>query len=147
MQLDSSRNHIMHYNLWLSMVSVSVMAATLLPCFFGESGEGRRGREGGACRALLGALLLLRVLRPSFSTHPKNTRTKKPAHAQTKPPTKTEGMNLDSGMSTAEPGNFYAVAASSVGVAALSFPIARAAFLRHWRRVSAREMSEQKLLR
>ena len=39
MQLDSSRNHIMHYNLWLSMVSVSVMAATLLPCFFGEEGE------------------------------------------------------------------------------------------------------------
>jgi hypothetical protein len=36
MQLDSSRNHIMHYNLWLSMVSVSVMAATLLPCFFGN---------------------------------------------------------------------------------------------------------------
>ena len=37
--------------------------------------------------------------------------------------------------------------AIGVGVAALSFPIARAAFLRHWRRVSAREMSEQKLLR
>ena len=56
-------------------------------------------------------------------------------------------MNLNSGLSEADAANFYAVAATSVGVAALSFPIARAAFLRHWRRVSAREMSEQKLLR
>ena len=35
MQLDSSRNHIIMVNLWLSMISISVMATTILPAFFG----------------------------------------------------------------------------------------------------------------
>ncbi|KIZ05832.1 hypothetical protein MNEG_2127 [Monoraphidium neglectum] len=35
MQLDSSRNHIILVNLWLSMINISVMATTILPAFFG----------------------------------------------------------------------------------------------------------------
>lgn len=35
MQLDSSRNHIIMVNLWLSMINISVMATTILPAFFG----------------------------------------------------------------------------------------------------------------
>lgn len=35
MQLDSSRNHIILVNLWLSMISISVMAMTILPAWFG----------------------------------------------------------------------------------------------------------------
>jgi hypothetical protein len=35
MQLDSSRNHIIMVNLWLSMLNISVMATTILPAFFG----------------------------------------------------------------------------------------------------------------
>ena len=35
MQLDSSRNHIILVNLWISMINISVMATTILPCFFG----------------------------------------------------------------------------------------------------------------
>eukprot|EP00775_Hariotina_reticulata_P003052 gene3052-3333_t len=35
MQLDSSRNHIIMVNLWLSMLNISVMAATIVPAFFG----------------------------------------------------------------------------------------------------------------
>ena len=35
MQLDSSRNHIIMVNLWLSIVNISVMATTILPAFFG----------------------------------------------------------------------------------------------------------------
>jgi hypothetical protein len=36
MQLDSSRNHIIMVNLWLSMLNISVMAATIFPAYFGE---------------------------------------------------------------------------------------------------------------
>ena len=35
MQLDSTRNHIMIVNLWVSMISISVMSTTIVPCFFG----------------------------------------------------------------------------------------------------------------
>jgi hypothetical protein len=35
MQLDSSRNHIIMVNLWLSMLNISVMATTIVPAFFG----------------------------------------------------------------------------------------------------------------
>jgi hypothetical protein len=35
MQLDSSRNHIIMVNLWLSIVNISVMGTTILPAFFG----------------------------------------------------------------------------------------------------------------
>jgi hypothetical protein len=35
MQLDSSRNHIILVNLWLSMINISVMGTTILPAFFG----------------------------------------------------------------------------------------------------------------
>lgn len=35
MQLDSSRNHIILVNLWLSMINISVMATTILPAWFG----------------------------------------------------------------------------------------------------------------
>jgi hypothetical protein len=37
MQLDSSRNHIILVNLWLSMINISVMATTILPAFFGTA--------------------------------------------------------------------------------------------------------------
>lgn len=40
MQLDSSRNHIIMVNLWLSMLNISVMASTILPAFFGMNLEG-----------------------------------------------------------------------------------------------------------
>jgi hypothetical protein len=36
MQLDSSRNHIIMVNLWLSMLNISVMASTIFPAYFGE---------------------------------------------------------------------------------------------------------------
>ncbi|KAF8068278.1 SULP1 [Scenedesmus sp. PABB004] len=39
MQLDSSRNHIIMVNLWLSMLNISVMASTILPAFFGMNLE------------------------------------------------------------------------------------------------------------
>lgn len=54
MQLDSSRNHIILVNLWLSMISISVMAATILPAFFGAQLFFCFQGIGG------GALLLLR---------------------------------------------------------------------------------------
>jgi VIT1/CCC1 family predicted Fe2+/Mn2+ transporter len=60
MQLDSSRNHIILVNLWLSMISISVMAATILPAFFGAFLVlffGNRGR-----RAVVAAVLVLLLL-------------------------------------------------------------------------------------
>lgn len=35
MKLDSARNHMMLVNLWLSMLSISLMLAALLPSCFG----------------------------------------------------------------------------------------------------------------
>ncbi|WIA29778.1 hypothetical protein OEZ86_012252 [Tetradesmus obliquus] len=39
MQLDSSRNHIIMVNLWLSMLNISVMASTIFPAYFGMNLE------------------------------------------------------------------------------------------------------------
>lgn len=91
MQLDSSRNHIIMVNLWLSMISISVMATTILPAFF--------------------------------------------------------GMNLDSGLPGESSAHFYGVVAFSVGAAALSFPLARGLYLRHWRQTAQQELFEQRMLR
>lgn len=91
MQLDSSRNHIIMVNLWLSMINISVMATTILPAFF--------------------------------------------------------GMNLHSGLPDESTQHFYAVVALSVGVAALSFPVARWLYFRHWRKMTQQELFEQKMLR
>ncbi|KAF8060603.1 MRS2-G [Scenedesmus sp. PABB004] len=91
MQLDSSRNHIIMVNLWLSMLNISVMATTILPAFF--------------------------------------------------------GMNLGSGLSDADPVNFYAVCGGSLALAALSYPACRSWYDRNWRRVNQNEQFEQKMLR
>ncbi|MEW5313205.1 MAG: hypothetical protein WDW38_004791 [Sanguina aurantia] len=39
MQLDSSRNHFILTNLWISMISISLMLATIVPTFFGMNIE------------------------------------------------------------------------------------------------------------
>lgn len=39
MQLDSNRNYIMMVNLYLAMLNVSVMVATIIPCFWGMNVE------------------------------------------------------------------------------------------------------------
>jgi hypothetical protein len=89
--LDASRNHIIQANLTLSFISISVMAATLLPAAM--------------------------------------------------------GMNLDSGLSPNDPAAFWGVCGLSAAVALLSFPLGRALYLRHWRKVAQQELFEQKMLR
>jgi hypothetical protein len=89
--LDASRNHIIQANLTLSFISISVMAATLLPAAL--------------------------------------------------------GMNLDSGLPTGDPVAFWGVCGASAAVAVLSFPLGRALYLRHWRKVAQQELFEQKMLR
>lgn len=46
MQLDSSRNHIMLVNLWISILSISVMATTILPAFFGMNLDNGMAQDG-----------------------------------------------------------------------------------------------------
>jgi hypothetical protein len=89
--LDASRNHIIQVNMWLSLVSISVMAATLVPAAL--------------------------------------------------------GMNLSSGLDGDSPATFAAVCGASLAVAALSFPLGRGLYLRHWRKVAHQELFEQKMLR
>jgi hypothetical protein len=57
------------------------------------------------------------------------------------------GMNLDSGLPADSPAAFAGVCAASLGVAVLSFPLGRALYLRHWRKVAQQELFEQKMLR
>jgi len=57
------------------------------------------------------------------------------------------GMNLASGLDSESPAAFAAACGASLAVAALSFPLGRALYLRHWRKVAHQELFEQKMLR
>jgi Mg2+ and Co2+ transporter CorA len=60
MQLDSSRNHIILINLWLSMISISVMAATIVPAFFGMNlGSGLPDNQPGVFYSVCATSLVL----------------------------------------------------------------------------------------
>lgn len=56
-------------------------------------------------------------------------------------------MNLRSGLPEETPEHFYAVAGVSILLAAVSFPLGRMLYFRHWRRMTQAELSEQKMLR
>ena len=152
MQLDSSRNHIILVNLWLSMISISVMATTILPAFFGmnlQSGVpdqtpehfymvgGRPGRAHAAPvhSRLGGGGVGGNSLRRAFqvATPPRHTHTHTHAHTHTHTHT--------------HPARFRQVVGASVALAATSFPIGRWWYFRHWRRMTQQELFEQKMLR
>ncbi|WIA15249.1 hypothetical protein OEZ85_001923 [Tetradesmus obliquus] len=63
MQLDSSRNHIIMVNLWLSMLNISVMATTILPAFYGMNlGSGLEEADPATFYAVCGVSMALAAL-------------------------------------------------------------------------------------
>eukprot|EP00775_Hariotina_reticulata_P005093 gene5093-5334_t len=63
MQLDSSRNHIIMVNLWLSMLNISVMATTIVPAFFGMNlASGLSDTEPALFYLVCGCSVLLAAL-------------------------------------------------------------------------------------
>jgi hypothetical protein len=140
MQLDSSRNHIILFNMYLSMASISIMAATLV----------RRWarRLGRAC-----------LLRPTALTRPAPVRARRPPPPHTflpplpppHPPTHPQvpaffGMNLETGMGESAP-VFYIVVGLSVGIMVTSFPLVQRLYHSQYRRVVHHELADFKTLR
>jgi hypothetical protein len=133
MQLDSSRNHIILVNLWLSMINISVMATTILPAFFGmnlSSGLPEETTEHfyyvrGSCFCLC----LMCV------------------HANSKTKCQSVNSNRRQPPPTAANRRRPQVVTASVLLATLSFPVGRWLYFRHWRAMTQQELSEQKMLR
>ena len=59
MKLDSARNHMMLVNLWLSMLSISLMLAALLPSCFGMNiRHGMEDTQWAFYAVTLGSILM-----------------------------------------------------------------------------------------
>ena len=111
MQLDSSRNHIIMVNLWLSMINISVMATTILPAFFGMNLHGSRKRPRRLPPTADSPTAADRATARRPPTHRSHPLALRPSPLHPAP-------LQQSGLPDESTEHFYLVAGASVGIAA-----------------------------